>query len=52
MEYADSNLEELLRNKPNLDKNIRKQIVYQILKAFSYIHSKIFFIEISLQEMF
>ncbi len=40
MEYADSNLEELLRNKPNLDKNIRKQIVYQILKAFSYIHSK------------
>lgn len=41
MEYMDGTLSDLILNsdcKPNLDE--RKAIVYQVLKAFKYIHSK------------
>lgn len=40
MEYADQTLEEFLRHNPTLDKNSRKKLVKQILKAFAYVHSK------------
>lgn len=40
MEYADQTLEEFLRHNPTLDKNSRKKLVKQILKALTYVHSK------------
>ena len=39
MEYANQTLEEFLRYNPTLDKNSRKKLVKQILKAFAYVHS-------------
>lgn len=40
MEYADQTLEEFLRYNPTLNKDSRKNLVKQILKAFAYVHSK------------
>lgn len=40
MEYADETLEQFLRNNPDLDMQSRKKLVKQILKAFTYVHSK------------
>lgn len=50
MEYADYTLEKfILKNNSKLLKQERKNIIYQVLKAFEYIHSKgIFHRDISL----
>lgn len=40
MEYADETLDKFIKKNKNLPKEIRKNIVNQILRAFEYIHSK------------